>query len=235
MFFDLAVDPMVTCKTPGGGRDILLAPAPTTCTTASRWRTSRDSTSGTRSIRAWSSATAASSRRCIASAGFTTPRLRAGRRPPRTTRCRTRHRRSRRRLRALIRWYTTGDDADREAFDIAWVQNRDSVVDTMNGFIEVYMDARGMKGAWQGVVYYVNHDKTEKIHRLADHAQWFEDHLPIDRGVPQAAGAGHLRARDRGRVRIRRLRPGDADRRQPAERSAYSRAVRQQVACRCRT
>ena len=38
----------------------------------------------------------------------------------------------------------------------------------MNGFIEVYMDARGIKGAWEGVVYYVNHDKTEKIHRLAD-------------------------------------------------------------------
>ena len=50
----------------------------------------------------------------------------------------------------------------------------------MNGFIEVYMDARGIKGAWEGVVYYVNHEKTEKIHRLADNAQWFEDHLPID-------------------------------------------------------
>jgi dipeptidyl-peptidase-3 len=42
------------------------------------------------------------------------------------------------------------------------------------------MDARGVKGAWEGVVYYVNHDKTEKIHRLAEHAQWFEDHLPVD-------------------------------------------------------
>jgi dipeptidyl-peptidase-3 len=83
-------------------------------------------------------------------------------------------------LSALIRWYETGEEADREAFDIAWVRNLDSVVDTMNGFIEVYMDARGIKGAWEGVVYYVNHDKTEKIQRLADHAQWFEDHLPID-------------------------------------------------------
>ena len=67
-----------------------------------------------------------------------------------------------------------------QAFDIAWVQNRDSAVDTMNGFIEVYMDARGIKGAWEGVVYYVNHEKTEKIHRLAANAQWFEDHLPVD-------------------------------------------------------
>jgi dipeptidyl-peptidase III len=83
-------------------------------------------------------------------------------------------------LEALIKFYETGDDADREAFDIAWVQNRDSVVDTMNGFIEVYMDARGMKGAWEGLVYYTNHEKTSKIRTLAEHAQWFEDHLPVD-------------------------------------------------------
>ena len=83
-------------------------------------------------------------------------------------------------LRALVRWYETGLDSDREAFDIAWVQNRDSAVDTMNGFIEVYMDARGMKGAWEGVVYYANHEKTDKIRALATHAQWFEDHLPVD-------------------------------------------------------
>ena len=83
-------------------------------------------------------------------------------------------------LEALIKFYETGDDADREAFDIAWVQNRDSAVDTMNGFIEVYMDARGMKGAWEGLVYYTNHDKTSKIRALAAHAQWFEDHLPVD-------------------------------------------------------
>jgi dipeptidyl-peptidase III len=83
-------------------------------------------------------------------------------------------------LEALVKFYETGDDRDREAFDIAWVQNRDSAVDTMNGFIEVYMDARGMKGAWEGLVYYTNHEKTSKIRALAEHAQWFEDHLPID-------------------------------------------------------
>ena len=83
-------------------------------------------------------------------------------------------------LKALIKWYETGKEKDREAFDVAWVQNRDSAVDTMNGFIEVYMDARGMKGAWEGVVYYANHEKTDKIRALATHAQWFEDHLPID-------------------------------------------------------
>ncbi|MEP7117424.1 MAG: peptidase M49, partial [Acidobacteriota bacterium] len=56
-------------------------------------------------------------------------------------------------LTALIQWYRTGTEVDRTAFDVAWVQATDSPVDTMNGFIEVYMDARGIKGAWEGIVY----------------------------------------------------------------------------------
>ena len=81
-------------------------------------------------------------------------------------------------LRALIRFYETGETADRVAYDIAWVQDRDSPVDTINGFVEVYMDARGMKGAWEALVYYVNPHKTAGIRKLAAAAQWFEDRMP---------------------------------------------------------
>ena len=63
-------------------------------------------------------------------------------------------------LRALIQWYRTGDDADRAKYDIAWVQDKDSTVDTINGFIEVYMDPRGIKGSWEALVFYVNQEKT---------------------------------------------------------------------------
>jgi dipeptidyl-peptidase III len=83
-------------------------------------------------------------------------------------------------LRALIRFYQTGDTADRIAYDIAWVQDRHSPVDTINGFVEVYMDARGTKGAWEALVYYVNPHKTEGIRKLAAEAQWFEDRMPWD-------------------------------------------------------
>jgi len=83
-------------------------------------------------------------------------------------------------LRALVRFYETGDIEDRIAYDIAWVQDRDSPVDTINGFIEVYMDARGHKGAWEALVYYVNRHKTEGIRKLATAAQWFEDRMPWD-------------------------------------------------------
>ena len=53
-------------------------------------------------------------------------------------------------------------------------------MDTINGFIEVYLDARGVKGGWEGVVFYVNREKTERIRKFADNAQWFEDHMPYD-------------------------------------------------------
>ncbi|HEX6215887.1 MAG TPA: hypothetical protein VFZ38_13740, partial [Vicinamibacterales bacterium] len=83
-------------------------------------------------------------------------------------------------LRALIKWYQTGENADRLAYDIAWVKDTQSPVDTINGFVEVYMDARGVKGSWEALVFYVNHDKTEQIRKLAAEAQWFEDRMPWD-------------------------------------------------------
>jgi dipeptidyl-peptidase-3 len=83
-------------------------------------------------------------------------------------------------LRALVQWYRTGEDADRVKYDIAWVQDKDSPVDTINGFIEVYMDPRGIKGSWEGLVFYVNRAKTQRIKTLADNAQWFEDRMPWD-------------------------------------------------------
>jgi dipeptidyl-peptidase-3 len=83
-------------------------------------------------------------------------------------------------LRALIQWYRTGEDTDRAKYDIAWVQDRNSPVDTINGFIEVYMDPRGIKGSWEGLVFYINREKTTRIHTLAKNAQGFEDRLPVN-------------------------------------------------------
>jgi dipeptidyl-peptidase-3 len=81
-------------------------------------------------------------------------------------------------LRALVKFYRTGESSDHEAYDIDWVKDKASPVDTINGFIEVYQDARGMKGAWEALVSYVNREKTSGIQKLAANAQWFEDHMP---------------------------------------------------------
>jgi dipeptidyl-peptidase-3 len=93
-------------------------------------------------------------------------------------------------LRALIQWYRTGEDADRARYDIAWVADRSSPVDTINGFIEVYMDARGIKGSWEALVFYVNKEKTGRIQTLASNAQWFEDRMPWNPAYrkPKATG-----------------------------------------------
>jgi dipeptidyl-peptidase-3 len=93
-------------------------------------------------------------------------------------------------LRALIRFYETGEEADRIAYDVAWIRDKDSNVDTINGFVEVYMDPRGTKGAWEGIVYYVDEEKTQKIRTLAAHAQWFEDRMPWDPRFRKAAVTG---------------------------------------------
>jgi dipeptidyl-peptidase-3 len=83
-------------------------------------------------------------------------------------------------LRANIAYYRTGAPADQRTYDIAWVEDKSSSVDTINGFTEVYMDARGAKGAWEALVFYVNPEKTGAIKTLAANAQWFEDRMPWD-------------------------------------------------------
>ena len=87
---------------------------------------------------------------------------------------------TRRALESLIRFYESGEDADRRAYDIAWVEDQEPLVDTINGFIENYLDPRGVKGAWEALVYYVNEEKTDSLRRLADAAAWFESRMPWD-------------------------------------------------------
>ena len=81
-------------------------------------------------------------------------------------------------LGALVHYYRTGKAEDWYQYNIAWVADKDSPVDTINGFIEVYMDARGMKGSWEAVVYFNDPIKMDMIRKFADSAQWFEDHMP---------------------------------------------------------
>lgn len=83
-------------------------------------------------------------------------------------------------LRHLMRFHQTGDLADWRAYNIAWVQDRDAEVDLILGFIEVYMDVRGIKGAWEAIVSFRDRDKTAAIEALAREASWFEQRMPWD-------------------------------------------------------
>jgi dipeptidyl-peptidase-3 len=77
----------------------------------------------------------------------------------------------------LIRYYQTGEPADWMSVGEAWVQNR-VTVDFSNGFVEVYRDARGVKGAIQGFVTVTDEALNHIMTRLADNAQYFEGRAP---------------------------------------------------------
>lgn len=79
----------------------------------------------------------------------------------------------------LIEFYETGDLRKFDEYNILWLQDIDSVVDAINGFIEVYDDPLGHKGSWESVVSIKDLDATRKFGKISDEAQWFEDHSPI--------------------------------------------------------
>ncbi len=83
-------------------------------------------------------------------------------------------------LSALVRFYETGEDADRRAYDIAWTRDIESPVDTINGFVEVHLDPRGIKGAWESLVFYEHPEKTARFARLARRAAVFESRMPFE-------------------------------------------------------
>ena len=146
LFFDPTVDPIVTNKTPGAGKDIL---------DVERQQSLRRRVDGRpRRLRgAASRSTRGSSKR---DGRLVEEVYRVGGKYDKEIREIVGH------LEAAIPYATAddgdgaagarsflsrpGETADRVAYDIAWVQDKASPVDTINGFVEVYMDPRGMKG-----------------------------------------------------------------------------------------
>jgi dipeptidyl-peptidase-3 len=178
MFFDPAVDPLVTNKTPGSGNDILTASANNLYVGVSM-----------QDLEGFQERYPLNSRLVKRGGTLVEEVYRVGGRYDKEIRAIVGHLEAAipyatptmaTALRALIKFYTTGETADRVAYDIAWVQDKTSPVDTINGFVEVYMDPRGMKGSWESLVFYVNQQKTAGIRKLAADAQWFEDRMPWD-------------------------------------------------------
>ncbi len=83
-------------------------------------------------------------------------------------------------IRLLLEFYRTGDLFTFDAYSIAWLQDTESVVDFVNGFTETYGDPLGYKASWESIVNFRDDQATGRTRKLADHAQWFEDHSPVD-------------------------------------------------------
>lgn len=79
----------------------------------------------------------------------------------------------------LISYYKTGDLKTFDEYNIAWLNDTTSEVDLVNGFIEVYGDPLGLKGAYESVLSVKDHEASKRMAALSQNAQWFEDNSPI--------------------------------------------------------
>ncbi len=181
--FDPDFEPLLTCKTPGPGQDLL------TCSSVNYYEGIRlDDAEGFRERYPLNSRLARSGDGLVEEVyrtgradvppgryaiplktvvGFLEKARVHAEEPQRST------------LGILAEYFATGDPATFRRFNIAWVGS-DSAVDTINGFIETYKDPRSRKGAYEGMVYFVDEPTTRLQRDLATLAQYFEDRAPWD-------------------------------------------------------
>ena len=80
----------------------------------------------------------------------------------------------------LIEFYTTGNLKSFDDYSIAWVEDTDSKVDFINGFIESYGDPLGMTGAFESIVNFKNEEASHRTELISGNAEWFEQNSPVD-------------------------------------------------------
>lgn len=83
-------------------------------------------------------------------------------------------------IRKLIEYYETGNLTTWDQYNVLWVQDLDSHVDFVNGFIEDYGDPLGKKATWESVVNFKDEEATKRTEIISANAQWFEDNSPVD-------------------------------------------------------
>jgi len=79
----------------------------------------------------------------------------------------------------LNEYYKTGDLKKFDEYCIAWVADSNSVIDVVNGYIEVYGDPLGRKGSFESVVSIKDMEASKRIAAIGAQAQWFEDNSTL--------------------------------------------------------
>ncbi len=82
-------------------------------------------------------------------------------------------------LQLLIDYYKTGDLKKFDDYNVAWVSDTAARVDVVNGFIEDYGDALGMRASFEAIVSFKDMEATKRIAAIGNIAQWFEDNSPL--------------------------------------------------------
>jgi dipeptidyl-peptidase-3 len=80
----------------------------------------------------------------------------------------------------LIDYYRTGNLRTFDEYAILWLKDTASFVDFTNGFTETYGDPLGLKASWESIVDFKDTLATHRTELISSHAQWFEDHSPVD-------------------------------------------------------
>lgn len=80
----------------------------------------------------------------------------------------------------LIEYYKSGDLKVFDKYNVAWLQDQQSRVDFINGFIETYGDPLGLKASWESIVNFKDLEATHRTEIISSNAQWFEDHSPVE-------------------------------------------------------
>lgn len=79
----------------------------------------------------------------------------------------------------LIDYYKTGSLEKWDEYSIQWVKTTGDVIDYINGFIEVYGDSKGYRGAYESIIQMEDFEASERMKVLSDNVQWFEDNSSI--------------------------------------------------------
>ena len=79
----------------------------------------------------------------------------------------------------LIKFYETGDPKYYDLHSIEWVQDKDSDIYYVHGFIETYLDPLKMCGSFESIVGFKDPEKTKVVNLITDNIQYFEDNMPV--------------------------------------------------------
>lgn len=82
-------------------------------------------------------------------------------------------------LELLIEYYKTGDLKIWDQYNIVWTGATEGDIDYINGFIEVYNDPIGYRGAYESIVQIKDFEASDRMLILSKNVQWFEDNSPV--------------------------------------------------------
>ncbi len=90
----------------------------------------------------------------------------------------------------LIEFYKTGNPADFDVHSLAWVKDQESEIFFINGLIESYDDPKGIGCTFESVVAFKNPEQTEKVNKIIENIQWFENNMPVDSQFKKEEASG---------------------------------------------